>query len=61
MWLERLNNLPLFLEPWLRHRGGRYWKHGSCARNTAPSMCPVYAVGGWTNSYPMQSRACSRT
>src|SRR5206468_2781177 len=30
MWLERLENVPLFFELWLRHqRRDAYWKHGS--------------------------------
>jgi putative CocE/NonD family hydrolase len=52
MWLERLNNLPLFLETWLRHqwRDG-YWKHGSVCEDYSAIQCPVYAVGGWTDGY----------
>ena len=52
MWLERLNNLPLFLEPWLRHqRRDDYWKHGSVCEDYGAIQCPVYAVGGWTDGY----------
>ena len=30
MWLERLQNIPLFFENWLQHqRRDAYWKHGS--------------------------------
>ena len=52
MWLERLNNLPLFLEPWLRHqKRDDYWKHGSVCQDYGAIQCPVYAVGGWTDGY----------
>jgi putative CocE/NonD family hydrolase len=52
MWLERLANVPLFLERWLRHqRRDAYWKHGSVCEDYAAIECPVYAVGGWTDGY----------
>jgi len=52
MWLERLENLPLFLENWLQHqRRDAYWKHGSVCEDYAAIRCPVYAVGGWTDGY----------
>jgi predicted acyl esterase len=52
MWLERLQNIPLFQENWLRHqRRDAYWKHGSVCEDYAAIQCPVYAVGGWTDGY----------
>jgi len=52
MWLERLDNVPLFFELWLRHqRRDAYWKHGSVCEDYAAIQCPVYAVGGWTDGY----------
>ena len=52
MWLERLANLPLFLEIWTRHqRRDAYWRHGSVCEDYAAIRCPVYAVGGWTDGY----------
>jgi putative CocE/NonD family hydrolase len=52
MWLQRLENLPLFLEIWLRHqRRDAYWKHGSVCEDYAAIQCPVFAVGGWTDGY----------
>jgi uncharacterized protein len=52
MWLERLNNLRLFIEPWVRHQWrDAYWKHGSVCENYRAIQCPVYAVGGWTDGY----------
>jgi len=52
MWLERLENVPLFLEPWLQHQGrDAYWKHGSVCEDYGAIQCPVFAVGGWTDGY----------
>jgi hypothetical protein len=52
MWLERLQNIPLFQENWLHHqRRDAYWKHGSVCEDYAAIECPVYAVGGWTDGY----------
>jgi putative CocE/NonD family hydrolase len=52
MWLKRLQNLPLFLERWLRHQHrDAYWKHGSICEDYGSIQCPVYAVGGWTDAY----------
>ena len=52
MWLERLQNIPLFFELWLQHqRRDAYWKHGSVCEDYAAIQCPVYAVGGWTDAY----------
>ena len=52
IWLERLQSMPLFFEPWLRHqRRDAYWKHGSVCEDYEAIQCPVYAVGGWTDGY----------
>ena len=52
MWLERLENTPLFFERWLEHqRRDAYWKHGSVCEDYEAIQCPVYAVGGWTDAY----------
>jgi predicted acyl esterase len=52
MWLERLENVPLFFETWLQHqRRDAYWKHGSVCEGYEAIGCPVYAVGGWTDGY----------
>jgi putative CocE/NonD family hydrolase len=52
MWLRRLENVPLFLERWLRHqRRDAYWKHGSVCEDYSAIQCAVYAVGGWTDGY----------
>jgi predicted acyl esterase len=52
MWLDRLHNLPLFLDLWMQHqRYDAYWKHGSVCEDYGAIQCPVYAVGGWTDGY----------
>jgi len=52
MWLERLQNTPLFIEAWLHHqRRDAYWKHGSVCENYNAIQCAVYAVGGWSDGY----------
>ena len=52
MWLQRLENMPLFFERWLQHqRRDAYWKHGSVCEDYEAIQCPVYAVGGWTDGY----------
>jgi predicted acyl esterase len=51
-WLNRLQNLPFFLELWLRHQQrDAYWQHGSVCEDYAAIQCPVFAVGGWTDGY----------
>jgi putative CocE/NonD family hydrolase len=52
MWLQRLANVPLFLETWLEHqRRDAYWRQGSVCEDYEAIQCPVYAVGGWTDGY----------
>jgi putative CocE/NonD family hydrolase len=52
MWRQRLENMPLFLETWMRHqRRDAYWMHGSVCQDYAAIQCPVFAVGGWTDGY----------
>src|SRR5260370_21162564 len=52
MWLQRLENVPLFLATWLRHpTRDAYWKHGSVAEDFGAINCPVYVIGGWTDAY----------
>ena len=52
MWLQRLENMPLFLERWLTHqRRDAYWRHGSVCEDFSAIKCPVFAVGGWTDGY----------
>ncbi len=52
MWMRRLENVPFFLETWLRHqRRDAYWQWGSVCEDYKAIQCPVYAVGGWTDGY----------
>ncbi len=52
MWLDRLENSPPFVEAWLAHqRRDAYWEHGSVGEDYDAIQVPVYAVGGWADSY----------
>jgi uncharacterized protein len=52
MWLNRLENMPLLVETWLRHqRRDDYWKHGSIAENFTDVTAAVLVVGGWADGY----------
>jgi putative CocE/NonD family hydrolase len=52
MWFERLEGSPPFVETWLAHQNrDDYWKHGSAIEDYAAVQVPVYAVGGWADSY----------
>ncbi|HEU4448983.1 MAG TPA: CocE/NonD family hydrolase [Gaiellaceae bacterium] len=51
-WLERLETLTPWIEPWLAHqRRDGYWRHGSVCEDYAAIECPVYAVGGFADGY----------
>ena len=51
-WLQRLENVPLFLETWLEHqRRDGYWQWGSVCEDYGAIQCPVCVVGGWTDGY----------
>lgn len=52
MWMQRLNNMPLFIENWLSHQWrDEFWKHGSVCENFASLNTAVYAIGGWGDAY----------
>ncbi|MCG8618341.1 MAG: CocE/NonD family hydrolase [Desulfobacterales bacterium] len=52
IWMNRLENLPFLIEPWLTHqRRDDYWKHGSICENYADVKVPVFLVGGWADGY----------
>lgn len=52
MWFQRLEGSPPFVEAWLEHQTrDAYWKHGSAGEDYAAVQVPVYAVGGWADSY----------
>ncbi len=51
-WLERLEALTTWIEPWLTHqRRDSYWQQGSVCEDYAAIECPVYAVGGFVDGY----------
>ena len=52
MWFERMEGSPPFIETWLTHQTrDAYWKHGSVGEDYPAIQVPVYAVGGWADSY----------
>jgi putative CocE/NonD family hydrolase len=52
MWFERIQGSPPFVETWLAHQTrDAYWKHGSAGEDYNAIQVPVYAVGGWADSY----------
>jgi len=52
MWLERLENEPFLIIPWLEHpHRDAYWKHGSVAEDFGPIEAAVLCVGGWNDAY----------
>ena len=47
MWLERLENEPHLLEPWLEHQHrDDYWKHGSVCEDFSAIKAATLAIGG---------------
>jgi uncharacterized protein len=51
-WLRRLEQTPPYIEAWLAHqRRDQFWRHGSVREDYSAIGCPVYMVGGWTDSY----------
>lgn len=53
MWEQRLAANRSFSESWLSHqRRDAYWKQGSVCEDFGRIEIPVYAIGGWDDSYP---------
>ena len=51
-WMQRLEAVEPWLIEWLKHQTrDSYWRHGSVCENYADIQVPVYAVGGWADSY----------
>ena len=51
-WIERLRHMPFWPALWLAHqRRDAYWEHGSVCEDWGAIQCPVFAVGGWADSY----------
>lgn len=52
MWMERLENQPFLVIPWLEHpHRDAYWKHGSVCEDYAAVEAPALIVGGWNDAY----------
>jgi len=52
MWMERLENEPFLVIPWLSHpHRDDYWKHGSVCEDYAKIEAPTLVVGGWNDAY----------
>lgn len=52
MWMERLNNMPLWMKLWMDHPyKDDYWKHGSVGENYDDIKVPVMAFDGWQDAY----------
>ncbi|MGH9291292.1 MAG: CocE/NonD family hydrolase [Acidimicrobiales bacterium] len=52
IWRQRVEQTPAFIEPWLSHqRRDDYWRQGSVCEDYSAIEIPVYAVGGWADSY----------
>ncbi|HTO82110.1 MAG TPA: CocE/NonD family hydrolase, partial [Methylomirabilota bacterium] len=52
MWLVRLKNEPLLLDPWLKHQQrDDYWKHGSVGEDYDAIEAATFAIGGWADAY----------
>jgi uncharacterized protein len=51
-WRQRLEQTPPYINTWLAHqRRDAFWRQGSVCEDYAAIQCPVYMVGGWTDSY----------
>jgi len=51
-WQQRLEQTPPYINAWLAHqRRDEFWRQGSVCEDYAAIGCPVYMVGGWTDSY----------
>lgn len=51
-WLERLENMPLWMDQWLQHQTkDDYWKHGSVSEDYDAIQVPVFALDGFEDSY----------
>ena len=52
IWRERLDNMPMLLETWLKHqRRDAYWQHGSICEDWSAIQCPVWVIAGWADGY----------
>ena len=52
LWRERLEHTPQWPVEWLHHQTrDAYWRQGSLDENWEAVQCPVFAIGGWADSY----------
>lgn len=52
LWHDRLERTPQWPFVWLRHQTrDAYWRRGSLSDNWEAIQCPVFAIGGWADSY----------
>jgi predicted acyl esterase len=52
MWMERLENQPFLVIPWLEHpHRDDYWEHGSVCEDFSAIEAPTLVVGGWNDAY----------
>ncbi|HLY55556.1 MAG TPA: CocE/NonD family hydrolase, partial [Stellaceae bacterium] len=52
MWMDRLKHNEYRVIDWMRHQTrDAFWKHGSIDEDYGDIVCPVYAIGGWTDAY----------
>lgn len=52
LWRERLERTPQWPLEWLHHQTrDAYWRQGSLSENWEAIQCPVFAIGGWADSY----------
>ncbi|TIO74072.1 MAG: CocE/NonD family hydrolase [Mesorhizobium sp.] len=53
LWEQRLNGNGIWLQDWFEHqRRDDFYKHGSICEDYSDVEVPIYAVGGWADSYP---------
>jgi len=52
MWMDRLENLPMLIVPWLQHpHRDQYWKHASICEDFGAIEAACLIVGGWNDAY----------
>ncbi|HLY55705.1 MAG TPA: CocE/NonD family hydrolase, partial [Stellaceae bacterium] len=52
VWMDRLKHNEFRILDWVRHQTrDAFWKHGSIDEDYGDIVCPVYAIGGWTDAY----------
>lgn len=52
MWLDRLENLPALMFPWMAHqRRDAFWNHGSICEDFSALQAPALVIAGWADGY----------